>query len=255
MTPEEQDKGAELFESELINDDNQAIKQSAEAKEELYATVRQPEAEADVEPEPGELWDEAKAMELEEKQGPDFEMPLGEFGEQDITDDPVRIYLREIGRVHLLTAQDEKALARKMEERKRILDIKHAYTEQNGRPPTATALTLALLKQVADSAPTVGVIRAELGLPPSETFMESVYNTAVQDAVTNTIDPKYAAAISPRLGKPLPEAEQTPVTTSVVSRLLLKEVLNTIGQQTSLTEVGNLETDPDVMKQMQTNEK
>ncbi len=255
MTPEEQDKGAELFESELINDDNQAIKQSAEAKEELYATVRQPEAEADVEPEPGELWDEAKAMELEEKQGPDFEMPLGEFGEQDITDDPVRIYLREIGRVHLLTAEDEKALARKMEERKRILDIKHAYTEQNGRPPTATVLTLALLKQLADSAPTVGVIRAELGLPPSETFMESVYNTAVQDAVTNTIDPKYAAAISPRLGKTLPEAEQTLVTISVVSRLLLKEVLNTIGQQTSLTEVGNLENDPDFMKQMQTNEK
>jgi len=36
--------------------------------------------------------------------------------QQEIADDPVRIYLHEIGRVHLLTANDEKTLAKKMEE-------------------------------------------------------------------------------------------------------------------------------------------
>ena len=35
---------------------------------------------------------------------------------QEAIDDPVRMYLREIGKVRLLTAKDERVLARKMEE-------------------------------------------------------------------------------------------------------------------------------------------
>ena len=35
----------------------------------------------------------------------------------EVLDDPVRMYLREIGRVHLLTSKDERVLARKIEGR------------------------------------------------------------------------------------------------------------------------------------------
>ena len=38
----------------------------------------------------------------------------------EVLDDPVRMYLREIGRVHLLTSQDEKDLARKIEGQKHL---------------------------------------------------------------------------------------------------------------------------------------
>ena len=38
-------------------------------------------------------------------------------------DDPVRMYLREIGKVPLLTAQDEKRLARAMEERDHLIKV------------------------------------------------------------------------------------------------------------------------------------
>ena len=38
-------------------------------------------------------------------------------------DDPVRMYLREIGKVPLLTAQDEKRLARAMEERDHVINV------------------------------------------------------------------------------------------------------------------------------------
>ena len=38
-----------------------------------------------------------------------------ELPDPDIIDDPVRMYLREIGRVTLLTARDERMLARKVE--------------------------------------------------------------------------------------------------------------------------------------------
>jgi RNA polymerase primary sigma factor len=71
--------------------------------------------------EPDELWAKGKDFELE-KGAADLDLDLGlpgeEIAEQDITDDPVRIYLHEIGRVHLLTAEDEKNLARHMEQGK-----------------------------------------------------------------------------------------------------------------------------------------
>ena len=41
--------------------------------------------------------------------------PVIEPEEQELGDDPVRLYLHEIGRVQLLTADDEKMIARRIE--------------------------------------------------------------------------------------------------------------------------------------------
>ena len=51
------------------------------------------------------------------------EAQLEALEDQEVGDDPVRLYLHEIGKVHLLTGDDEKYLARKIEEGKRIADI------------------------------------------------------------------------------------------------------------------------------------
>ncbi len=75
----------------------------------------------------------------------DVELPAEELAEQDVTDDPVRIYLHEIGRVHLLTAGDEKTLAKHMEEGKYISRMRQEYTQKHGRPPTATDIIMAML--------------------------------------------------------------------------------------------------------------
>ena len=86
------------------------------------------ESEDDSETGPDQLWEKGKHSD-EDK--PDdsldltFDLPAEEVAEQDITDDPVRIYLHEIGRVHLLTADDEKDLAKMMEDGKYISRIKH----------------------------------------------------------------------------------------------------------------------------------
>ncbi len=52
----------------------------------------------------------------------------------DVLDDPVRMYLREIGRVHLLTAKDERVLARKMEGGKHIFSLEKELRGDTGRP-------------------------------------------------------------------------------------------------------------------------
>ena len=49
------------------------------------------------------------------------------IAEADITDDPVRMYLREIGKVNLLNAQGEKDLAKQVENGKIIKNITSYY--------------------------------------------------------------------------------------------------------------------------------
>ena len=47
------------------------------------------------------------------------------------------MYLREIGKVFLLSAADEKHLARQMEEGQHIEAIEHTWREEHGTEPDA----------------------------------------------------------------------------------------------------------------------
>ena len=60
-----------------------------------------------------------------------------DFQSAEMIDDPVRMYLREIGRVSLLTAKDERALARRMEAGKHVGIVRQALGGPEERPATS----------------------------------------------------------------------------------------------------------------------
>lgn len=60
----------------------------------------------------------------------------------DLTDDPVRMYLREIGRVELLTAQEERELARNLELRRIVAEIESDFVDEHETKPSATEITI-----------------------------------------------------------------------------------------------------------------
>ncbi|MDA1011002.1 MAG: hypothetical protein O2888_05965, partial [Chloroflexi bacterium] len=62
-------------------------------------------------------------------------------------DDPVRMYLREIGKVSLLTADDEKRLSRAIEEWIHVGEIVEDYREETGDDPSWSEVFVELLKQ------------------------------------------------------------------------------------------------------------
>ena len=115
--------------------------------------TRTANAEAyDAEADDDEVTSDASADEddpaAEEEEEEEEEVSVALLAEEtEGIDDPVRMYLREIGKVYLLTADDEKHLARQMEEGLHIRAIEEAYVTTYGHPPSAARVAVSLLEQ------------------------------------------------------------------------------------------------------------
>jgi len=207
----------------------------------------------------GEAWTKTKDIDEEDKDDPSLEMeielPSEDTAEQDITDDPVRIYLHEIGRVHLLTANDEKTLAKQMEEGKLINDIKQEYSQKHGRQPTTTDIILVMLQNLGQSARLVHLLQEQLGLPQTDGLIESIYNDKLQETIDNAIDPQIIHDISTKLENTVTETEEMLINLSLGSRLVPPAVREAIGSDITFSDVDRLISDPSFIYTVQSRER
>jgi RNA polymerase primary sigma factor len=182
-------------------------------------------------------------------------LPAEEVDQQDITDDPVRIYLHEIGRVHLLTANDEKNLARFMEEGKYISTIKQEYAQQYGRQPSPTDIILIMIQNLGQASYLIHLLQERLNLPQTTGFLESVYDEKLQEHIDNAIDPEIIQDVSARLDKMVNETEEMIINLSQGSRLLPGDVRAAIGDDVRISEVDKLLNDQLFIDSIQINER
>jgi RNA polymerase primary sigma factor len=192
-------------------------------------------------------WREIRHLELEKPESaPDLELelPLEQIGEQEVVDDPVRMYLHEIGRVSLLTAEEEKELARKMEEGRRIKQIKQDYREKYGSEPTATDIILAILHELAQAAPLINLIYQHLELPPEASFLEKIYNNKLRESIDSEISPNLILAMAHHSQKSIAETEAFLTELSLNINLLPQEILDALGEKVSAAGIENLVNDP-----------
>ncbi len=94
---------------------------------------------------------------------PDAEAEDSERGPEaaesmEVLDDPVRMYLREIGRVRLLTSADERKLARQLEGGKHLQGVKSELIEELGEDPRPWQITERLLKRMIEAEPLINAI-------------------------------------------------------------------------------------------------
>jgi len=174
-----------------------------------------------------------------------LEIPLEHLEEQETVDDPVRMYLHEIGRVPLLTANNEKVLARKMEGGKRINEIRQYWLHEYGRPPSTTEIYLTMLKELGRSATLIHLLQKELDLTPTDNFLAGLSESKLQDSINGEIDQQLVEKIAPEMGKSIPETEQLLINLTVNSNLLPKEIRSAIGDSVKIADIEHLVTNPD----------
>jgi len=169
-----------------------------------------------------------------------LEAPLEQLEGQDVTDDPVRMYLHEIGRVQLLKAADEKVLAKRMEEGRRINEIRQEWLPKYGKPPSTMEIILAMLKELGQVAGLICLLQKQLNLTSTDSFIGSIFDAKLRECIDAEINQYLVQAIASQLDKSIPEAEQLLINLSLNSNLLPKEVLNAIGDRTSIDDIDNL---------------
>ncbi len=209
-----------------------------------------PQNKSDEEPNPDENLDK-----LEPPADLELGRPLGQLEEQEVADDPVRIYLHEIGRVHLLTATDEKVLAKKIEKGKHINEIEQDYLQRYGRTPSATEIVLTMLKELSQASTIIPLLQEKPDLTPTASFIQSISNAKLHDSIDGEVNRQLIQSIALQTGKSLFETDQLLINLSLNSNLLPKEVFTTIGNSVSLAEIENLTTNTAFVNSIQVYER
>ncbi len=168
-----------------------------------------------------------------------------------VVDDPIRMYLREIGRVHLLSARDERILARRMEGAKHIRALQSELHESYGRPPTAAEVIKGFLERLCSYSVTLDAYAAELGLSPPITLGQLISHRKLRAALDGEIDQGLAARIAEKEGRALFDTEMALRVLSVDSRLVSPELLDVLGEDTYVAELQWVLSNTNIMTKFQ----
>ncbi|MDO8751774.1 MAG: RNA polymerase sigma factor RpoD [Dehalococcoidia bacterium] len=168
----------------------------------------------------------------------------------EIIDDPVRMYLREIGRVTLLTAKDERRLARAFESGLYVEKLEKELAAALGRPAKAGEIVMRLLTECSRLEYVAEVVawKSELAWPISlQTIVNDPQFRAIVDAA---IDHEKMQVLADHAGKTLEEIEKGVIHLSLTSRLLPPETLEIVGEDRNLEELAELVAEGALDQQM-----
>ncbi len=152
--------------------------------------------------------------------------------QDDITDDPVRMYLREIGKVHLLTGPDERLLARSIELQRRLEAVEKALKVRNeGRQPTDAETVSELATQLGAQQKTADSVAKFLGVSArgGVTLAALSENAEVRALIDGTHNEGLLLYLSDAFNCSQEQAMQMVVDLSILSALVppsLREALD-----------------------------
>ncbi len=181
-------------------------------------------------------------------------LPLDQIEENRVADDSIHMYLHEIGLVALLSAHDEKALAKKIEAGKRIRQIEEGFIDEYGISPTPIKLVLHMLIDLGRSRETFYLLQDELGIEKCECFKRAVTDPTIQRNLIDEIDQNFTQSIGIKTGKSPAKVEQELINISLNIRLLPGEILVAVPGETTLEQIEALAINPDFIASVVVNE-
>ena len=149
---------------------------------------------------------------------------------QEVLDDPVRMYLREIGRVNLLKAEQEKELARQIEGGKHLNLIKKEVSPApEEAAPLSWEVALGLLRHMLRATPLVNAIAQYLELTANPTLRQVAANSRLREAIDGEVNPQLLEFVGERLGEAPEVVYKRVLDLSLSSWLLPGEAMDVLG--------------------------
>jgi RNA polymerase primary sigma factor len=207
------------------------VKGKSEVADELGILTEEP-TEADI-------WEEEPEIEELEEAGLELE---------EMIDDPVRMYLREMGRVSLLSAREEKLLARKMEEGKYIKRVEEDWLNKNGQLPSTSDTAIALLTRLSQASDFVTALQRELDLPRSASVSQLISDAKLRNAIDNEIQQQLAKEVGEKTATDPGEVERALKDLSLLIAIIPTDLLQLIGNKCSFPELKSQLSKPDLRK-------
>ena len=130
-------------------------------------------------------------------------------GVPEIIDDPVRMYLREIGRVDLLKAAEERILARRFEAGRFIKGIEEDWGSPDRQPLRAGQIVTDFLSDISDNHHVVGAVARYHGIEYTGRLSEVMSDPELHDQLElydarnsrNSQDSKFLKFLNNRLSE------------------------------------------------------
>jgi RNA polymerase primary sigma factor len=179
--------------------------------------------------------------------------PAAAPGEYEVIEDSARMYLQEVGRVPLLTADEEKALSRKIELGRYVERLKEKHFRKYQKSPSPVDIIVHVVSQLAKGYPIARIIEGRLGIEPSNNVVETIKNPEFRAAIDVVISPSLIAAVATGIDEEMTVAEEAIVTLSINSQLVPAPLLELlVAAKPSERKLKALLTDDKFLSQLNT---
>jgi len=164
---------------------------------------------------------------------------------EEMIDDPVRMYLREMGRVSLLTAKDEKILARRMEEGRYLSRVEGLWLSEYGQYPSSTDIAVALVSNLGKAYPLLQLLMETVGLQHLSSIAALMYEEKIRSVIDREIDPQLKDDLAKKIGGSPDDVKQQLKDMSLLIATFPPDLVKVMNDGRSLSELADLSTQPE----------
>ena len=172
-----------------------------------------------------EEWAEAQRIEAEAE---------AELADAESLDDPVRMYLREIGRVDLLNARQEKNLARKAEGWKQLHELELQIRQTTGRNASIADVAIHLLNKLTTHCELANVIIEHLELETPCNLLTLKEDEEVRKTIDIEMHHELAEEFANKLGREPEDVEREIIEFSLQRWLLPTPIIRAFAPSLTL---------------------
>jgi len=183
-----------------------------------------------------------------------------EIGTQDVIDDPVRMYLREIGRVDLLKAPEERELARKFEAKRYVERLDDELSDDEDTTPRPQEVALHMLRVVADSADIITAILNAKEVPFDGTLSDLMpgVNSDIREAIDGIFQDELLEQVSAIYSEltdqdppEMDELKEMIKQASINTRIMPDDVVRSVDPRVKISELNEVLDKDEILDKME----